>query len=179
MVEGGRRELFPLLPGTKCPAGHRCRARSHRAGVSPMMSALKDNMKNPITQAEAIALNNDLTTTVTSNDHCTRRAAMARAAGLAAGLAVATVNSPAYAAETKEVLMGSDSGQLVFVPAMLKICKGDTVKWCVHSPLLAAADGLPRPPFPLAPACQLSLTPTRPLRSGQDQQQGRPAQRRV
>mmetsp|Transcript_17397 Transcript_17397/g.31721 ORF Transcript_17397/g.31721 Transcript_17397/m.31721 type:complete len:227 (+) Transcript_17397:50-730(+) len=129
VVEGGRRELFPLLPGTKCPAGHRCRARSHRAGVSPMMSALKNNIKNPIAEAEAIALNNDLTTTVSSNDHCTRRAAMARAAGLAAGLSVATVGSPAYAAETKEVLLGSDSGQLVFVPAQLKICKGDTVKW--------------------------------------------------
>ena len=125
-------QAYPTLPpNPQCPAGSRCRARTHRAGVSPMMSALKNNMKNPITQAEMVALNNDLTTTVTSNDHCTRRAAMARAAGLAAGLAVATVNSPAYAAETKEVLMGSDSGQLVFVPAMLKICKGDTVKWCV------------------------------------------------
>ena len=102
---------------------------------------------------------------------------MARAAGLAAGLAVATVSNPAYcsvdhseththtqyriiickismraplpvcehahahthtlttctthryAADTTVVQMGSDSGQLVFVPSQQKICKGDTVKW--------------------------------------------------
>ena len=30
VVEGGRRELFPLLPGTKCPKGHICRARNVR-----------------------------------------------------------------------------------------------------------------------------------------------------
>merc|ERR1719243_150437 len=41
---------------------------------------------------------------------CTRRAAMARAAGLAAGLSLAAVNAPGFAAETK-------------------ICKGDTVTW--------------------------------------------------
>ena len=54
---------------------------------------------------------------------------MARAAGLVAGLALSTVNAPAFAAETKMVKMGSDSGQLVFVPDELKICKGDTVTW--------------------------------------------------
>merc|ERR1711992_392295 len=68
-------------------------------------------------------------TVVASNDYCSRRAAMARAAGLAAGLAATTVASPAYAAETKDVKMGSDSGQLVFVPAKVSICKGDSVKW--------------------------------------------------
>merc|ERR1711871_1588522 len=60
---------------------------------------------------------------------CTRRHAMARAAGLAAGLALSTVNAPGFAAETKSVKMGSDSGQLVFVPDEIKICKGDTVTW--------------------------------------------------
>ena len=30
VVEGGRRELFPLLPGTKCPQGHICRSRNVR-----------------------------------------------------------------------------------------------------------------------------------------------------
>merc|ERR1719434_501704 len=66
---------------------------------------------------------------IQSPDMCTRRHAMARAAGLAAGLALATVNAPGYAAETKTVKMGSDSGQLVFVPDELKICKGDSVTW--------------------------------------------------
>merc|ERR1719238_366445 len=54
---------------------------------------------------------------------------MARAAGLAAGLTLAQVRAPGYAAETKMVKMGSDSGQLVFVPDEIKICKGDTVTW--------------------------------------------------
>ena len=54
---------------------------------------------------------------------------MARAAGLAAGVAASAVASPAYAAQTADVKMGADNGQLVFVPATIKICKGDTVKW--------------------------------------------------
>ena len=48
----GRRELFPLLPGTKCPSGHRCRAsprahwpaRHQANGVAPLMSSLRDNI---------------------------------------------------------------------------------------------------------------------------------------
>merc|ERR1711924_265453 len=48
---------------------------------------------------------------------------------MGAGLAVAVVNQPGFAAETKKVKMGSDSGQLVFVPDEIKICKGDTVTW--------------------------------------------------
>jgi len=54
---------------------------------------------------------------------------MARAAGLAAGLTLAQVSTPGFAAETKSVKMGSDSGQLIFVPDEIKICKGDTVTW--------------------------------------------------
>merc|ERR1711934_1283054 len=76
-----------------------------------------------------LALNDDLATVVRSESFCTRRNAMARAVGLAAGLAMSVVNAPAFAAETKKVKMGSDSGQLVFVPDEIKICKGDTVSW--------------------------------------------------
>merc|ERR1719155_345133 len=54
---------------------------------------------------------------------------MSRAAGLAAGLSLAAVNKPGFAAETKAVKMGSDSGQLVFVPDEIKICAGDSVTW--------------------------------------------------
>jgi plastocyanin len=140
-LENGRRELFPLLPGTKCPAGHQCRARKsawargtqqmsgQSTTPSSIMQAMKDNLKSGLTVAEESALNNDLSTVVKSDDYCTRRNAMARAAGLAAGLAVSVVHAPAYAAETKPVLRGTDSGQLVFVPASIKICKGDTVTW--------------------------------------------------
>ena len=54
---------------------------------------------------------------------------MSRAFGLASGLAMSVVDAPAFVAETKKVKMGSDSGQLVFVPDEIKICKGDTVSW--------------------------------------------------
>jgi len=144
----GRRELFSLLPGTKCPAGHKCHARPRsikaggeemmahlknvRGGVSPLMGVLKDNMAEPLAQQEALALNTALKTTVESNDYCQRRGAMARAAGLAAGLAIATVSQPSFAAATKEVLMGDNSGQLVFVPKEISVCKGDTVKWIIN-----------------------------------------------
>jgi len=70
-----------------------------------------------------------MNTVVVSDNFCTRRSAMAKAAGLAAGLSVAAVSQPAYAAETKEVLMGTDSGGLKFVPEKTTVCKGDSVKW--------------------------------------------------
>lgn len=130
MVEG-ERQLFPLLPGTKCPTGHHCRVRTtSTSGVSPMVGALKDNLKTPLAATlDWQELNNRLNTVVASNDYCSRRSAMARAAGLAAGVTAAAVASPAYAAETKDVKMGSDSGQLVFVPAKVTACKGDSIKW--------------------------------------------------
>jgi len=76
-----------------------------------------------------LALNENLNEVVQSDSMCSRRHAMTRAAGLAAGLALATVNAPGFAAETKMVKMGADNGQLVFVPDELTICKGDTVTW--------------------------------------------------
>jgi len=126
----GERELFPLLPGTKCPTGHHCRVRSTSPNMSPMVNSLKNNLKTSLAAAlDWNDLNSNLNTVVASNDYCSRRAAMSRAAGLAAGVAATTVASPAYAAESKDVKMGSDSGQLVFVPAKISICKGDSVKW--------------------------------------------------
>mmetsp|Transcript_91532 Transcript_91532/g.186310 ORF Transcript_91532/g.186310 Transcript_91532/m.186310 type:complete len:242 (+) Transcript_91532:87-812(+) len=129
----GKRELFPLLPGTKCPTGHVCRVRSSpqsHNGMSPMLGAIKDNYKNTLTETvDWQELNSNFNTLVVSNNFCTRRAAMARAAGLAAGVAASTVSQPAYAAETKEVKMGSDSGLLAFVPKKVEICKGDSVTW--------------------------------------------------
>jgi len=128
---GGERQLFPLLPGTKCPTGYRCQARTiSQQGVPPMVGALKNNLKTPLAMTmDWEELSNNLSTVVTSNNYCSRRNAMAKAAGLAAGISVAAVSSPAYAAETKEVKMGTDSGGLQFVPAKTSICKGDSVKW--------------------------------------------------
>lgn len=129
--ESGERELFPLLPGTRCPTGHTCRTRTTSAeGISPMIGSMKNNMKTSLAMSlDWIDMNSNLKTVVMSDNYCTRRQAMTRAAGLAAGLTMAAVSSPAYAAETKEVKMGSDSGLLAFVPQKITICKGDSVKW--------------------------------------------------
>lgn len=135
MGESGERELFPLLPGTKCPTGHTCRVRttgtaSARPGMSPMGSSLKKSLIQPLAMSmDWDSFNHDMKTVVVSDDYCTRRAAMARAAALAGGVSLTVANQPAFAAETKEVKMGADSGLLVFDPAKLKICKGDSVKW--------------------------------------------------
>eukprot|EP00325_Prymnesiales_sp_UTEX-LB-985_P029686 CAMPEP_0174724246 /NCGR_PEP_ID=MMETSP1094-20130205/42902_1 /TAXON_ID=156173 /ORGANISM="Chrysochromulina brevifilum, Strain UTEX LB 985" /LENGTH=217 /DNA_ID=CAMNT_0015925435 /DNA_START=69 /DNA_END=722 /DNA_ORIENTATION=+ len=125
-----RRELFPLYSiGNKC-ARRGCSIYHQVSAVSPQMS-LKDGIdsKGPVKALEMLALNDDLNTVVQSDSYCTRRRAMARAAGLAAGLALTAVNAPTFAAETKTVKMGSDSGQLVFVPDEITICKGDSVTW--------------------------------------------------
>ena len=127
-VEGDRRELFPLTPGHKGVRHTAAGARAAAAAAGVKMS-LADGVKGPTKALERLALNDDLNTVVSSDNMCTRRAAMARAAGLAAGLALSTVNAPSFAAETKMVKMGSDSGQLVFVPEEVKVCKGDTITW--------------------------------------------------
>lgn len=130
MVEG-KRKLFPLLPGTKCPPGHQCRTRNSVSGNSPMADAVKNS--NMGTQLSATfdfnEFSKEMETIVASDDYCTRRRAMAKAAGMVAGVAATTAAMPAYAAETKEVKMGADSGLLVFVPAKTTICVGDSVKW--------------------------------------------------
>jgi len=120
------RELFPMMMRTKC-----ARFCSMRDSVKPMMSMGEeaDMTKGPVKALEMLALNDDLNTMVKSDNMCTRRHAMARALGLAAGLALGQVNAPGFAAETKIVKMGADSGQLVFVPDELDICKGDSVTW--------------------------------------------------
>jgi len=130
VVEGGERQLFPLLPGTKCPTGHKCYSRTAFTGTAPMVTSLKQNLKKTLSMTmEWHEMNSDLQEVVDSDNYCTRRHAMARAAGLAAGLAATTVAKPAYAAETKEVLMGTDAGGLKFVPEKIQVCVGDSVKW--------------------------------------------------
>jgi len=131
-VEEARRELFPLYAvGTKC-ARTGCKSSDRAASKAPAVNvhmSLADNLKGPVKALEMLALNDDLNTVVSAGDMCTRRKAMARAAGLAAGLSLAAVNAPSFAAATKTVKMGADSGTLVFVPDEVKICKGDSVTW--------------------------------------------------
>jgi len=127
------RELFAAYAHSTSCVRRGCAERIARATSKPdAVMALRDEAsagKRPVKALEMLALNDDLNTVVMADDMCTRRKAMARAAGLAAGLALAQVNSPGFAAETKTVKMGSDAGQLIFVPDELKICKGDTVTW--------------------------------------------------
>jgi len=127
------RELFPLYAiGNKCArlCSSRDRAIKEIASAKAQMSLCDANeVKGPVKALEMLALNDDLNTVVQSDSMCTRRHAMARAAGLAAGLSLAKVSAPGFAAETKMVKMGADSGQLVFVPDEIKICAGDTVTW--------------------------------------------------
>jgi plastocyanin len=132
-MERGR-QLFPLYTvGTKCARLREVHESvAARRGCSPNMALNQDGQvagKGPVKALEMLALNDDLNTVVQSDSMCTRRHAMARAAGLAAGLSLASVSAPGFAAETKMVKMGSDSGQLVFVPDEIKICKGDSVTW--------------------------------------------------
>jgi plastocyanin len=58
---------------------------------------------------------------------CNRRNALLKAAAAAATLG--GMSLPALAATTTQVKMGSDNGQLIFVPADIKVCVGDTIKW--------------------------------------------------
>ena len=125
-AEDRRRELFPRLVGTKC--SRYCSAT--RESTDPMMALGESNsMRVPQKALEMLAINDNINTIINSDSMCTRRLAMARAAGLAAGLALSQVNAPGFAAETKTVKMGADNGQLIFSPDEIKICKGDTVTW--------------------------------------------------
>merc|ERR1712066_730513 len=60
-----------------------------------------------------------------SGSACSRRNALIRAAGVAA----AVIGAPAFAAEATVIKMGTDSGQLQYVPSEATICKGDSVTW--------------------------------------------------
>mmetsp|Transcript_49513 Transcript_49513/g.50309 ORF Transcript_49513/g.50309 Transcript_49513/m.50309 type:complete len:214 (+) Transcript_49513:212-853(+) len=60
------------------PTGHICRSRTTGQAQAPLISVLKNNF-------------------------CTRRAAIAKSAGIAAGVAVATVRQPAYAEDQRLV----------------------------------------------------------------------------
>merc|ERR1711990_833880 len=43
--------------------------------------------------------------------------------------AAAMIGAPALMSAAAAVQMGTDSGQLIFVPADITVCKGDTITW--------------------------------------------------
>jgi len=120
------RDLFAIY-APKC--AKYCDARCSSPKMALDKSAVAGKVGGPVKALEMLALNDDLNTVVQADSMCTRRNAMARALGLAAGLSMAVVGAPGFAAETKQVKMGADSGQLVFVPDEIKICAGDSVTW--------------------------------------------------
>merc|ERR1712066_500922 len=63
-----------------------------------------------------------------SGSACSRRNALIRAAGVAA----AVIGAPAFAAEATVIKMGTDAGQLQYVPSEATICKGDSVTWVMN-----------------------------------------------
>jgi len=98
--------------------------------TSPMVSALKTNLPGPLVEnIEWNVLERELDIVVTSDDYCTRRNALTRAAGIAAGLSTETVMQPGFTAETNCVEMGSGDGHFYFVPDKVTICAGDSVSW--------------------------------------------------
>jgi plastocyanin len=125
------RELFPNFAMATKKSSFKIGDRAAAGRANPVGMTLGDlnQIKGPAKTLEMLRMNDEMNTVVYSDNMCTRRHAMARAAGLAAGLALSQISAPGFAAETKMVKMGSDAGQLVFVPDEIKICKGDTVTW--------------------------------------------------
>merc|ERR1712217_828086 len=63
-----------------------------------------------------------------SGSACSRRNALGRAAAVAA----AVIGAPAFAAPAMTIKMGTDAGQLQYVPSEGTICKGDSVSWVIN-----------------------------------------------
>jgi plastocyanin len=101
-------------------------------GVKPMSAAAVANQqglkvgRSSVTMVEPIMEPfSESAFPSSAGDACSRRNALARAAAVAA----AAIGAPAFAAATPVVKMGTDSGQLVFEPSDVTICKGDSVTW--------------------------------------------------
>jgi plastocyanin len=77
------------------------------------------------TLPEALKLDPEEALQKAGTDFCSRRNALGRAAAAAAAM----IGAPALVSAAASVKMGTDAGQLIFVPADITICKGDTVTW--------------------------------------------------
>jgi plastocyanin len=93
-----------------------------------MSVAGPDRTVSPVTDAlSALGRDPSPSSTYESDGYCSRRNALMKAAAIGAGTMLAGTQAT-FAAEFK-VKMGTDSGQLVYEPSDLTICKGDTVTW--------------------------------------------------
>jgi len=94
---------------------------------SPLVSAV--SMRGPRLRADTQMIQEPEDDLAPSGvwTHCSRRNALMKAAAAAA--VMAGVAPPAFAGATQTVIMGSDAGQLVFIPDDVSICKGDSITW--------------------------------------------------
>jgi plastocyanin len=113
------------LPGLRSPTPAVTDAAS-----TPTM-ALAPGFQHPTATETAMEMENEpYPAPAGAWTHCSRRNALMKAAAAAAALA--GVSPPAFAGATATVKMGSDSGQLVYVPDEVSICKGDQVTWVMN-----------------------------------------------
>jgi len=107
------------------PAGAATRASVKQGlrSASPMMT---DSLE---TVPEALKLDDpEAVLNKAGSDFCSRRNALGRAASAAAAM----IGAPALVSAAANVNMGDD-GKLVFAPAEITICKGDTITWTIVS----------------------------------------------
>merc|ERR1712110_1349637 len=86
---------------------------------APIMSDALDTMP------EGLKLDPEGALDKAGTDYCSRRNALGRMAAAAAAM----IGAPALVSAAASVKMGSDAGQLIYVPSELTVCKGDTVTW--------------------------------------------------
>jgi plastocyanin len=100
--------------------------RTVNKGLQPASAAVPNVAKTPVTMMQPM-MEPDFGSAPSSSSSsaCTRRDALFRAAGVAA----AAIGAPAFAKQVTNVKMGSDAGDLKFIPADVTICKGDSITW--------------------------------------------------
>jgi plastocyanin len=104
---------FAAAPATRSAVTHGLRSGA------PIMSDALDTMP------EGLKLDPEGALDKAGSDFCSRRNALGRMASAAAAM----IGAPALVSAAASVKMGSDSGQLIYVPSELTVCKGDTVTW--------------------------------------------------
>jgi plastocyanin len=108
------------------PAGAATRASAKQGLRSEASKMMSDAVG---TAAEAWKIEDaDAVLNKADGDFCSRRNALGRAASAAAAM----IGAPALVSAAANVNMGDD-GKLVFAPAEITICKGDTITWTIVS----------------------------------------------
>lgn len=105
---------FAAAPATRTSAA----TQGLRSGATIMSDALD-------TMPAGLKLDPEGALDKAGTDYCSRRNALGRMAAAAAAM----IGAPPLVSAAASVKMGSDTGQLVYIPSELTICKGDSVTW--------------------------------------------------